>query len=185
MKLAILTSTDMPNMLPYDIEVISLLNKKGIETSIIIWDKLIETEPQDFNNYDAVLIRTIWDYFKKYDQFQKLLDFLESSNVPVFNQVEILRWNMNKKYLSELQNEGFDIIPTVFNLNNENDSFVKALSFGWKKMILKPVISGNSYHTFVVGGDEGAKFELLSKQYFHRRPFILQEFIPDYGSGTN
>jgi len=33
--------------------------------------------------------------------------------VPVFNPIDVVRWNMDKKYLAELQAEGFDIIPTI------------------------------------------------------------------------
>ncbi len=75
MKLAILTSIDMPNMLPYDMEVIELLKNKGIESTIIVWDELIKTAPQLLHKYDAILIRTIWDYFLKYDAYLKLLDY--------------------------------------------------------------------------------------------------------------
>lgn len=183
MKLAILTSADMPRMLPYDMEVIKILVDRGVDTTIFVWDKIIKSDPEKLKNYDAILIRTIWDYFKKYDQFLSLLDFLDKTKLPVFNPVETLRWNMNKKYLSELQDTGFDIIPTVFNLNNENDSFAKALSFGWRKMILKPVISGNSYHTFVIEANEQSKFEMLLNKYFQKRPFMLQEFIQEISNG--
>jgi len=183
MKLAILTSIDMPNMLPYDMEVIELLKNKGIESTIIVWDELIKTDPQLLQKYDAILIRTIWDYFLKYDEYLKLLDFLEASKVPVFNPVEILKWNANKKYLQELQNEGFDIIPTIFNLNNDKDSFATAISKGWKKVVLKPVISGNSYHTFVIDGDDEAKFNQLIDKHYINRPYMLQEFIPEISNG--
>ena len=183
MKLAILTSVDMPQMLPYDMEVIEILNERGIDTTIFVWDKLIVGDLENIKNYDAILVRTIWDYFIKYDEFLKLLDFLEVSKLPVFNPIEILKWNMNKKYLRELERDGFDIIPTVFNLNNENDSFEKAMSLGWKKMVLKPVISGNSYHTFVIDANEQAEFEQLLNKYFQSRPFMLQEFIPEISNG--
>ncbi|MAE09200.1 MAG: hypothetical protein CL661_10630 [Bacteroidetes bacterium] len=102
MRIAILTSAEMPQMLPYDMEVVKLLNHRGIDTDVFVWDEMISANPKVLKNYDAVLIRTIWDYFKKYDKFIKLLNILESSGLPIFNPVEILRWNMNKHYLNEL-----------------------------------------------------------------------------------
>ncbi|MFK5854950.1 MAG: hypothetical protein QM503_02390 [Bacteroidota bacterium] len=183
MKLAILTSAEMPNLLPYDMDVIELLKIKGVESTIIVWDEIIKTRPTELQKYDAILIRTIWDYFLKYDEYLELLNLLEASNVPVFNPIEILRWNANKKYLSELQNEGFDIIPTIFNLNSDKDSFATAISKGWKKMVLKPVISGNSYHTFVVDSDDETKFNQLIDKHYIDRPFMLQEFIPEISNG--
>ncbi len=183
MKIAILTSAAMPQMLPYDMEVVSMLHQRGIETSIYVWDEIIKSNPNELINYDAILIRTIWDYFKKVEQFIKLLDFLEKSKLPVFNPVEKLRWNMNKQYLQELESEGFEIIPTVFHTNNSDDSFHKALSLGWKKMILKPMISGNSYHTFVVNANDETVFDNLLNKYFQNRQFMLQEFIPEISDG--
>lgn len=183
MKIAILTSAAMPQMLPYDMEVVSMLKQRGIDTSIYVWDEIIRSNPNELINYDAILIRTIWDYFKKVDQFVKLLDFLDALKLPVFNPVEIMRWNMNKQYLQELECEGIEIIPTLFNYHNSVNSFQEALSLGWKKMILKPMISGNSYHTFVVNANEEAEFDNLINQYFQNRQFMLQEFIPEISDG--
>jgi glutathione synthase/RimK-type ligase-like ATP-grasp enzyme len=183
MKIAILTSAAMPNMLPYDLEVVNMLHQRGIDTSVYVWDDIIKSNPNALIHYDAILIRTIWDYFKKVEQFYKLLDFLETLKLPVFNPVEKLRWNMNKKYLQELEGEQPEIIPTVFNTNNSDDSFQKALSLGWKKMILKPMISGNSYHTFVVNSKDEIEFGNLLNKYFQNRPYMLQEFIPEISEG--
>ncbi len=183
MRIAILTSAEMPQMLPYDMEVVNLLNQRGISTSVFVWDEILKTNPNELKNYNAILIRTIWDYFKKYDRFIKLLDFLESSKIQVFNPVDIMRWNMNKQYLNELQKDGFNIIPTIFNSDNLDDSFQEAVSLGWRKMILKPMVSGNSYHTFVIEADNEIMFDQLLKTYFQNRPFMLQEFIPEISEG--
>ncbi len=182
MNIAILTCAEMPSMLPYDQKVISLLNDKGVNTKVSIWDKLLDTEPDILNEFDLILFRTIWDYYKKVDKFNKLLDYLETSGVKVLNPIDIVRWNMDKKYLLELQNEGFDIIPTIFDFGDGN-SFEKALSKGWKKMILKPMISAGSYHTFVINSDEEDKFNNLIEEHYINRPFMLQEFIPEISSG--
>jgi len=183
MKLAILTCSEMPNMLPYDKEVISMLQKRGVNITVFIWDELLSKKIDFLLEFDAVLLRTIWDYFEKIDDFLILLDSLEALNVPVFNPIDVVRWNMDKKYLAELQDEGFDIIPTIFNFNGEDNSFAKAVSNGWEKMILKPMISGGSYHTFVINSNEESKFNKFITEYYINRPFILQEFIPEISEG--
>ncbi len=182
MNIAILTCSEMPNMLPYDLEVIKLLSDKGVNTKVIIWDELLKSNPSILSHYDLVLFRTIWNYYKNIEEFKQLLDFLEESNTPVINPVDIVRWNMDKKYLIELQNEGFDIIPTIFNFG-ETGSFENALSKGWEKMILKPMISAASYHTFVIDMYEKERYENLIKEYYIDRPFMLQEFIPEISDG--
>jgi glutathione synthase/RimK-type ligase-like ATP-grasp enzyme len=119
----------------------------------------------------------------KYDEYLKLLEILAASKVPVFNSVDILKWNSNKKYLNELQSEGFDIIPTIFNINKSNDSFSKAILKGWEKMVLKPLISGGSYHTFLIDGEDEILFNQLIKKHYVNRPYMLQEFIPEISTG--
>jgi len=180
MKIAILTCSEMPDMLPYDLEVIELLKEKGVETEVLIWDEILEKD--SLNNFDLVLVRTIWDYYKKVDKFMKFLNLLEESRVRVLNPIDIVRWNMDKKYLQELQNEGFDIIPTIFNFGDPG-SFDEAVDRGWKKMILKPMISAGSYHTFVLEEGERLLFDELLDKHYKNRPFMLQEFIPEISEG--
>ncbi len=182
MNITILTCAEMPDMLPYDMEVIDLLRNKGVKVELIIWEELLKTDRISFESHDLVLIRTIWDYYKKVDKFNRLLDKLEDSNVTVLNPIDIVRWNMDKKYLLQLQNEGYDIIPTIFNFG-EKDSFSKAIAKGWKKMILKPMISAGSYHTFVIESHEYSKFNNYIAKYYMDRPYMLQEFIPEIASG--
>ena len=182
MRLALLTCAEMPNMLPYDMEVINLLNENGVETSVLIWDELLLNKEEFLSKYDLVLFRTIWDYYKKVEKFIQLLDFLETSDVQILNPLDIVRWNMDKKYLQGLQNEGFDIIPTIFNYG-ESNTFEEAVSRGWDKMILKPMISAGSYHTFVINANEESKFTSYITKYYKNRPFMLQEFIPEISEG--
>jgi len=119
----------------------------------------------------------------KYDEYLKLLDILTASKVPVFNSVDVLKWNSNKKYLHELQSEGFDIIPTIFNINKSDNSFSKAILKGWDKIVLKPLISGNSYHTFVIDIGDEVRFNQLIKKHYVNSPYMLQEFIPEISKG--
>lgn len=182
MNIAILTCSEMPNMLPYDMEALDMLHKKGINPKVFIWDELLESDRNEIIGFDVVLIRTIWDYYKKIDKFYEFLDFLDNSGVVVLNPIDVIKWNMDKKYLFELQNEGFEIIPTIFNFG-EKGSFQDAIEKGWSKMILKPMISAASYHTFVIESNEKEVFENLIDEHFQNRPYMLQEFINEISEG--
>ena len=180
-KIAILTCDEMPEMLPYDHIIIKKLNDAGIYTKVFLWDELID-DIKKLEEYDLVLLRTIWDYYKKVDKFMVFLEKLERLDVKVLNPIDIVRWNMDKKYLLQLQEEGFDIIPSIFSFDNE-DIFDQALELGWKKMILKPMISAGSYHTYVIENSEREKFMDYKSQLFVNRPYMLQEFIPEISEG--
>ena len=180
-KIAILTCDEMPEMLPYDHIIIKKLNDAGILTEVFYWHDLVD-DIYKLEEFDLVLLRTIWDYYKKVEEFMVFLEQLDNLDVKVLNPIDIVRWNMDKKYLIQLQDEGFDIIPTIFSFNNE-DVFDKALDLGWEKMILKPMISAGSYHTYVIEQDEKEKFLKYKKQLFTNRPYMLQEFIPEISDG--
>ncbi len=182
MKIALLTCSEMPDMLPYDMEVIKLLKQKNIESKVLIWDELTDTDIRNLEIYDIVLVRTIWDYYKKVPKFINFMELLKASNVKLLNPIDIINWNMDKKYLQELQNEGFSIIPTIFNYG-QTGSFEEALLKGWNRMILKPMISAGSYHTFVLNSADKISFDELISKHYKNRPFMLQEFIPEISEG--
>ena len=183
MVLLFLTSSEMPDLLPYDQETIKSLTQQGIDVDILDWEKVIHTDPAKLSRYKAIIIRTIWNYYKKPESFIEMLDFCEENNLPLLNPVDIVRWNMDKRYLQELQNDGIELIPTEFVFNHQANVFQKAIKRGWQKMVLKPMISGGSYHTFVITDQEEKQFNELIEEFFQNRPYLLQEFIPEIANG--
>jgi len=147
------------------------------------WEKVHQTSPEKLRSYKAIIIRTIWNYYKKPEPFLELLDFCEKHGLPLLNPTDIVRWNMDKRYLQDLQNEGIELIPTEFVFQHDAGVFENACSKGWKKLVLKPMISGGSYHTFVISSQEQDRFEQLVDEYFQNRPYLLQEFIPEIQQG--
>jgi len=183
MVLLFLTSSEMPDLLPYDQETIKSLTQQGIDVDILDWEKVIHTDSAILRNYKAIIIRTIWNYFKKPESFIEMLDFCEENNLPLLNPVNIVRWNMDKRYLQDLQDDGIELIPTKFIFKHHENVFQKAINRGWKTMVLKPMISGGSYHTFVITDQEGKRFDELIEEFYQNRPYLLQEFIPEIANG--
>lgn len=183
MPLLFLTSSEMPNLLPYDQEVIVKLKAHQVTVDIMDWEKVKEANPEKLRQYKAVVIRTIWNYYKKSLTFIEFLDFCEANQIPLLNPVDIVRWNMDKRYLQELQADGIELIPTEFVFNNDKSIFQKARERGWQKMVLKPMISGGSYHTFVITDQEENRFNELIKEFYQNRPYLLQEFVPEIEKG--
>jgi len=183
MILLFLTSSEMPDLLPYDQKTIKSLTEQGIDVDILDWEKVVQTDPTKLSRYRAIIIRTIWNYFKKPESFIKMLDFFKENHLPLLNPVDIVRWNMDKRYLQELQDDGIEVIPTEFIFKHHENVFQKAINRGWKTMVLKPMISGGSYHTFVITDQEGKRFDELIEEFYQNRPYLLQEFIPEITNG--
>lgn len=69
-----------------------------------VWDDLMV----DWTDFDAVLIRTTWDYMDRRDRYLRWAE-----GVPrLFNSAEVVRWNTHKSYLRRLAPQ--HIAPTTW-----------------------------------------------------------------------
>ena len=86
--------------------IVAALVERGIEASPAVWDDAAV----EWSSYDAVVVRSTWDYAERRD------DFLAwAASLPrVLNELEILRWNTDKRYLAELERAGVPTVPTRF-----------------------------------------------------------------------
>lgn len=91
-------------------DLLPFLQNKGLDISAEIWDDPLV----DWRKYDVALLKTPWDYHQKFEQFKLWLEKIESLNIRLLNDYKIVRWNMDKHYLSEIAEAGFDIIPSIF-----------------------------------------------------------------------
>ena len=183
MQIGFVTTAEWPEMMPYDLQARQMLKEKQIGVEILPWEDFDEENINQLADFDLIVIRTTWNYYKQISAFEKFLDLLEKSGAKVYNPVNLIKWNMDKKYLQELQSDGFDIIPTLFVFNGEEDTFEQAVAKGWKQIVLKPMISAGSYDTFVIDADDPEKFYELKNKYYVNRPYLLQEFIPEIVTG--
>jgi glutathione synthase/RimK-type ligase-like ATP-grasp enzyme len=104
----------------------SLLAALGGDAEPVVW-----SDPAvDWSAYDAVLIRSVWDYFLRHDDF---LAWLERVPGPTWNPADVLRWNSEKHYLRDLEAAGVRTIPTIW----EGE-------IPWEEAIVKPTVAGGS-----------------------------------------
>jgi len=94
-----------------------------------VWD-----DPSvDWDRFDAVLIRTTWDYNDKREAF---LDWARS--VPrLFNPAAVVEWNIDKSYLADLERRGVPIAPTAW-CRSTVDVAAEMAGRGWERAFLKP-----------------------------------------------
>src|SRR5512142_1113003 len=97
MKIALATASHYPELAPDDQVLHTILKRRGIDAVPVIWD----TEAR-WQEFDAVVVRSIWDYHLKYDRFRQWLQTLDDAAVPVHNSTAVLRHNADKRYLLDL-----------------------------------------------------------------------------------
>jgi glutathione synthase/RimK-type ligase-like ATP-grasp enzyme len=99
--------------------------------------------------YDAVVVRSCWDYFLRADEFHAWLDRLERGGARVMNDVRTLRWNADKTYLGELAERDVPIVPTrwLTRANAVSLGELRRLT-GWAELVVKPTVSGGAHRTW-------------------------------------
>lgn len=148
------------------------LEAKGMTVERTFWD-----DPNyDWGNTKAVVFRTIWDYFERFDEFWPWLETMkEKTNL--INPFSLIEWNIDKHYLKDLEEKGIQIVPTYFVDKGKHQSLQKVSEvMGWKDIVIKPAISGAAFHTYKIFENEISENEVFFKQLVSERDMLVQEY---------
>jgi glutathione synthase/RimK-type ligase-like ATP-grasp enzyme len=175
MRLAVATSRDQSRFHVDDAELVHQLPPSGMTPVPCIWN-----DPHvEWSSFDAVLVRTIWDYWQHYGQFVSWLNRLESSGVRVFNPVRVLRWNADKRYLLDLERANVPVVSGRISARRALAGEIADL--GAAEVVVKPTISAGAWNTLRVRSDAsdlGAVIESLPDN----REYLVQPFLPEVAS---
>lgn len=153
-----------------DNRAIPFLNDLGWNVETIPW----KTANTKYAQYDLVVIRTTWDYYEHPARFLATLDSIEKETT-LANACALVRWNLEKTYLQDLDAAGVPVVPTrwsdVLTLATLQQGFSL---FGRKPLVVKPVIGANAFNTFVVEDP----LDTGPLNTFKGRPCMIQPFIP-------
>jgi hypothetical protein len=147
LRIAFITSAALPDLTPDDRLAVEALRARGAETVPAVWtDSSI-----DWSSFDAVILRSTWDYHRRAREFREWIDTLELTGTRVWNPVPVLHWNMEKTYLQDLERAGVPVVPTIW-LAQGTAADLDALltERGWAEAIIKPVISAGATRTWRV-----------------------------------
>jgi glutathione synthase/RimK-type ligase-like ATP-grasp enzyme len=174
-RLAIATCSLFPAAHPDDVYFVEVLARLGAQPTFCRWN-----DPAvDWAAFDAVLIRTVWDYFQHYTVFLTWLDTLDRLGVPTINDAHLIRWNSEKRYLLDLEQQGVPIIPTnVAPAGKLSESLHSMLG---QDVVIKPTVSGGAWHT-VRGTVGSADFQQALARLPAHLDYLVQPFVPEIAS---
>ncbi len=143
-RVALATYQSAPHLAPDDRALIPALARVGIHAEAAVW-----SDPSvSWESYDAVVIRSCWDYHLRVAEFFSWLDYLESAAVRAWNPPALVRWNADKRYLLDLARRGVPTVPTMIALRGRTrDVEAIAHAEGWRHVVVKPAISASGYET--------------------------------------
>jgi glutathione synthase/RimK-type ligase-like ATP-grasp enzyme len=121
------------------------LHQRGIKATPAIWD----ARDVDWSRFDGVIIRSAWDYHLKPSQYDKWLENLAAAGTRLWNPPNAVRWNMNKRYLTELADWDVPVVPTMYQPAGEGYRLQEILKrCAWEEVVIKPAISASAHGTW-------------------------------------
>lgn len=140
-RLALATCAEFPGGEDADRPLVDAFARAGIAATWTVWD-----DPAvDWRSFDAVLLRSTWDYQHRREQF---LSWARS--VPrLLNPLDVVAWNTDKRYLAELADTGVPVVDTAFLPPGE------AFAAPPGPYVVKPSVSAGSRDTARFAGGDG------------------------------
>lgn len=131
----------------------------------------------DWSTTKYAIFRTTWDYFNRFDEFFSWIESTKNKT-NFINSTEIINWNIDKHYLSELSKKGINIAPTLFLKKGEQITLQKLFAkTNWTEAVIKPAISGAARHTYRVSPEDCRKYETQFQKLIIDESMLFQEFL--------
>ena len=174
-KCAFLTLDEIGDYVIDDEHAIEPLTERGWQVSTVSWRQT----NIPWSDFDLVIIRSTWDYWNDVPTF---LDTLERINreTKLANRLDLVRWNLVKTYMRDLEKRGIGIVPTLWARSLEADSFAKyQKELGTDEIVVKPVVGANGDDAFRVSqGDPLERLQSIAARFFNR-DCMIQPFMPN------
>ena len=170
-RIALATSADHAELHAHDLPLLDALRAAGLDPVPEVW-----TDPSvDWSAYDGILLRSVWDYHLRYDEFTEWLALVDKGGVPVFNDSGLVRWNGDKRYLLELRERGVAIVPSQIAAGACLREVVGGLD--GQEIVIKPTVSATARHT--VRGVAGSPELTQAIDELPDIVYLVQPFLPE------
>lgn len=119
----------------------SAMETLGLDVSVVSW----RDSAVDWADFDLAVMRSPWDYAERLPEFLEWLDHA-SARARILNTPEIIRWNLDKRYLRQLEERGVRIVESHF--CDSLDGVEAALArIDAARVVVKPTVSAGSRDT--------------------------------------
>jgi glutathione synthase/RimK-type ligase-like ATP-grasp enzyme len=144
--------------------LLAALSAAGARAQPVVWDD----DTVDWAAFDALLVRSTWDYPLRRDEFLRW-----ARGCPrTANPVDVLIWNTDKRYLDDLAAAGVPTVPTV----------LVPPGATWTAPggdhVVKPTVSGSAADTGRFSDpDDPAAAALVARLHAQGRTAMIQPYL--------
>ena len=177
-SVALITDGHHPELTPDDQLLLPHLHAHGIDVRIAPWDSEIALR----SDVDLCILRSCWDYHKRISEFSQWLQHLEDNHVRTLNPIPVVRWNLHKGYLKDLERRGIPIVPTHVAVTGSVLEDIMN-SRGWDDVVIKPCISASGHRTHRVRAQDVGLYSEEFTTIAAESGALVQPFVREIYSG--
>lgn len=129
--------------------LVPAMKRRDAAVEVVGW-----SDPKvEWDAFDLAMLSSTWDYFERQDDFRTWLRAVAGATRLV-NPLEIVEWNLDKRYLLELEAAAVPTIPTVWvDPGGAEEATAEIAELGWETIVIKPVIDLGARNLVRVGAD--------------------------------
>lgn len=120
------------------------LERHGATVHCIAWDG----PEQEWQHIEALVIRTTWNYHLHVNAFRAFIERRAAQGCRCFNAASLMTWNLDKRYLLDLDAAAIPIVPTRYLLQTDALADL-TLPADWLSapVVVKPTVSAGAHDT--------------------------------------
>ena len=174
--IAFVTSRDWQELTPDDRLAANYLRQHGTEVSPVRWDD----DDVNWGSFDVIVLRSVWDYHLRLIEFRDWLARIDDMECSLSNPSSLVRWNLDKKYLAQLQNQGVPIPRTLF-LSKGETAHLSALfdRLDCKELVVKPTVSASAYRLARVSRQNASDDQVRLDEMLKEHDVMAQPFMTE------
>ena len=154
--------------------LVDALASAGIAAEFLAWDD----PAADFARARLTLLRSTWNYPLQAETFRRWLDHTATIS-SLWNPLPVVRWNIHKRYLLDLERRGVPVAPTELLRCGASTSLGSILrARGWDDVVVKPAVSAASYRTLHVKPGQGEAGESHLRLLAAEGDVLVQRYLP-------
>jgi glutathione synthase/RimK-type ligase-like ATP-grasp enzyme len=174
-RVALATGAEWPDLDEDSAPLVPALRERGIDVALPVWrDPEVEWE-----RFDAVVVRSVWDYFDHQEEFVAWAERV-GAVTRLLNTPEVLTWNSHKSYLRDLESKGVPVVDTVWAARGEHVDLAETLrTHGWHDAVFKPAVGGGAEGLVRVDGSaEASAAQPTLDLELTRGDVLIQPLLP-------
>ena len=175
MDVALASCQVLPEPDPDETLLLDALSAAGLVAGSLAWD-----DPAvDWSVPAMTLLRATWNYPRHAEAFGTWLA-AAASRTELWNPLPVVRWNLHKRYLLELEAAGVAVTPTLLVAHGTARSTLRVTmeEAGWEDAVVKPAVGAASHGARrVAAGDDAEAAEAHLAQLLEGGDVLVQPYL--------